>query len=203
MAPILHVCPYCYKRFTSEANLNRHQGAKESPCYDGRQRAIQQKLSAIPIYDPHDPEDIPCDDEPNGGYDPQGHNEDNETDVSDPIRSEVPERDPTPPSLPPLSSNTPPKILQVAEESQPIASGITQSQRRVIPHVNRPRTYGGVLTTFEVRRAEEKKNGLSPYRGFREAKIFEFAEWIMSNRISQRAESDLLHTRLVSQSMPV
>ena len=68
------ICEHCLRRFDNDANLNRHWGAPNSACYELHRASLEQKvaekLRAIPIYDPHDPEEVPCDDEPIGGFEP-------------------------------------------------------------------------------------------------------------------------------------
>jgi hypothetical protein len=148
------------------------------------------KLHSTQHYNPHDPEDVPRVDEPDGGYDPLPPDFEPIDLPNDFLPSfEAPEA----PSDPPIEdspasfqqTNPPPKL-----------------RRRVTRHSNRAETYGRAITSFEARRDEERANGISPYRNFESDEVFEMVEWIFNSGVSQKEGTRLLKTKMVSRSIP-
>lgn len=196
-------CPSCRAQFTSEANLNRHRGAKFSPCREARRRAIEERLKLIPDYDHRDPEQIPFTDEPTFGLDDDGlgtdsmavdedwyqettqasgveHAQTVQTEVGMDVIEEPSEKD---------SNN-------LAEQSpNPHAPTIQKCHLQHQP--NRSQSYGKGITTFEHRRQSERAAGKSVYGDFRSADVFELAELMLTSQMSQRTESKLLRTKIV------
>jgi hypothetical protein len=171
---------------------------------------MEQHLQTIPIYDPHDPQEIPCDDEPLGGYngdpallvDLEGMEEpvplpdpDHNEDAMDTAHGALTIESLT--LTPGTTSDAEPQPPPVPEVHPTL---IQRPQRVTIPHLKRPITFGREPTVYESRREFERTNGISPYRGFKNADIFEHAEWVISSELSQHTESNLLHTRVVSPS---
>lgn len=190
-------CTYCLKQFTSESNLNRHKFAKLSKCYQIHQEVLNARAATLPTYDPYDPTEVPCDDEPAGGYE-MGQDGIDE----DPYDSHLPE----PPEPPELSFNQIRSLealnqetqIDVTSRSDTDQSAAAIGKRIVKPPRNRSQTYGRSLTCFEFRKLDDEGKGLSPFGTFESAEAFEHAEWSLSSEISQNTESKLLRTRLVS-----
>ena len=201
-------CNYCKNYFGSEADLNRHRAAPNGRCHQIHQRKIQDHIQHLTVYDPNDPEDIPCDDEPEGGYQEVPDGEMLYSDFDD-VMPDIPSPRQSPGLSPGLSNNTDIAINQIDGEGERIpekegersiftGSQIKKCKRHIKYHEKRSAVLGKGKTKFETRREEELTAGLSPYRGFENADAFEHAEWAMSANLSQKSESNLLKTRLVS-----
>lgn len=204
-----HICKYCNKFFGTEANLNRHLGAKKGACYEPHQLSIARRLLEIPRYDPHDPQDIPCDDEPEGGYQASGNTDfateleetEEDSDTREPTSAFIVTSAPSPViDLEGSTRSAGSVILARAAKSQELTKESSPNglHRLRTTHGIGPETYGRGATVFEKRRNEEENDGISMYRGFCNAELFEFAEWTMSSEISQSAETNLLRTKIVS-----
>ena len=194
----LYICPHCVTNFASEAHRNRHWGAKNGACYKKQQKVVADRAAAEPVYDPHDPDRFPCDDEPEGGFDGGFPKDHYPFDGGFPMDEDFPIYDAPPPPLddPPLPDDEPASDFATGAETRPYQP----LPRRVVRHANAPKILGRGLTAFEARRDFEKANGINPYRGFVNADNFEHCEWVLTSNISQRTESNLLKTRMVCTS---
>lgn len=176
-------CIICLRWFPTHNGLVHHR-ANQSRCKEQWTERVLRRVQQTEIFDPDDPEAVPRDDEPQGGYNPLSEAEMEELAAGyDPphiTMSAAQATGPTDPELPQVP--VPPLI------------------RRVVPHTNPSKIYGSGETVFEKRRQEEKERGMNPYREFESAEIFEVAEWMLDSELSQRAETRLLKTRMVQSN---
>jgi len=200
-------CEYCRDWFSSEANRNRHRAAPGTKCNRAHKRVLEDLAKNLSIYDPHDIEDIPRDDEPEEGYREVPEEAALQASFNDIASMDI---------VPPLSPHT----VAVEDEQgdddaenefgdEPNSdsgqiqsggeSGIKKQKRHIIYHQNRSKVLRKSQTRFEARYTEEQARGQNPFCGFGNAEAFEHAEWALSSNISQRTESNLLKTRLVSR----
>jgi hypothetical protein len=159
------ICPHCFRNFKTEGDRNQHWGARSGYCYLKHQETIAEKLATIPIYYADDPEGIPRDDEPEGGY--EGGSE------FDPL---IPMDEDPPLSgvvfSPPASGGLPTDLTTQDATRTPRLEGPPEdttrkkfsSRSRWITYcANRPKILGRGLTVFEERRQYEKANSINPY----------------------------------------
>lgn len=192
------ICPSCRAHFSSEANLNRHRGAKLSPCREARRRAIEEKLKLIPDYDHRDPEQIPFSDGFAFDLDDDGLGTDSMA-VDEAWYQGTPQV-----SLADAQGDS-----DMVDESDTIGTSNNLPEPSVNPHTptnqkgtirrhpNQSLSYGRGITTFEKRRYHERADGKSVYGDFKTADVFELAELMLTSQMSQRTESKLLRTKIV------
>jgi hypothetical protein len=197
-------CGLCRKYFETDTRLTLHYQNK-SICREFWKRQIRNRAQAIPLYDPRDPEQIPRNDEPVGGFEPQDIFEEHSSQIDDapqaPEAQEAAQAEDHAHFHEPQDIDTHPEDteLQPPEDVPTQPTVDAQGFRRILwKHWNSPKTYGRGVTAFEARQAEEENAGESPFGPFRNAETFEVAEWLLDAGISQRAASKLFHTRMVS-----
>jgi hypothetical protein len=187
-------CVGCGSWFRNQKTLSQHR-ANVFRCKSiWLQGVIDKRQSMNTNFDPDDPEAIPRDDEPAGGFDPPSPG----IDVEDPPIEGLDLPAPPPPFPHRTTLETGPEVLPQGPAELPPSTRALSRRRFIKYHQNRPRTYGRAETVFEKRQKEEEKKNLSPYRNFGSADGFELAEWFMEAEVSQSDKTRLLKTRMVS-----
>jgi hypothetical protein len=179
-------CDYCLPRPRWFPTLKavKHHRSNSPGCKWRWNEHLMERLHSTRHHDPHDPEDVPRTDEPDGGYDPP------------PPGFEA--VDPPLESLPSLEPLEDPEVQQLDDSPAPfLPTAPPKLRRRVTRHPNRAQTYGRASTAFEARREQEKANGESPYRHFERDEVFEMVEWMMTAGVSRREGTRLLKTKMV------
>jgi hypothetical protein len=178
-------CEYCRHHYSSDRNLALHHRNKEA-CRRLHDARIRERANAIPLYDSRDPEQIPRDDEPVGGYEPPSTwDDDKEVCLLEDFEDSVPmlmnlpmdaEVNHTAASPPP--SESPPVVFPSDSPCSPEATAMDAHvdddeppvplfHRTIRYHPNRPQNYGRGKTLFEERKEAEQGAGDSPYGPFR------------------------------------
>lgn len=174
----------CLRWFPTQKSLVHHR-ANQPLCKQRWTETILHRIRQTANYDPDDPEAVPRDDEPEGGFNP----------LTDAEMETLAEGfAPSPITIPEAHSATVPNTTVGPEVPYDLDASFI---RHIVTHKNRSKTYGSGKTVFEKRLQEEKEKGMNAYREFKTAEIFEIAEWMLDSDLSQRVETRFLKTRMV------
>jgi hypothetical protein len=156
---------------------------------------LETRAAAIATYDLHNPDQVPCNDEPEGGF--VGDFSDGQSGPGESFPMDEDSFPRTPDQRIAGLPATDPEDPQTCTPAPTHEPKYQTRARRIVRRWNAGKVLRKVQTSFEDRLQFQKDNKVNPYCGFENAENFEHCEWTMHSEVSQRVETDLLRTRLV------